>query len=213
MVRYVGYIISALLVLAVWVGADQGLLKIVAPDGGFVIEGEDDNDGENAVLKVTTGPQTLLMDGNEIDVIGQSAMYLQHNSDKDIMMVTGGGDVAIGHRRPREKLDVDRTVKMTGLVLPTDAEAGKVLISDANGRATWTKPWSINPQGQSDAIRVEGGEYANLQVECGEGKIAFGAGFELNPPIGIRNYNRIGGSSGEGKATVCDFQVPKAEIP
>gem|GEM_PF-3068071 len=50
------------------------------------------------------------------------------------------GHVGIGVEAPTEKLDVRGTVKMTGLKLPTGAEQGYVLTSDAAGRATWKAP-------------------------------------------------------------------------
>jgi len=58
-----------------------------------IFEGPD-NDGIHAPLKVIVGGQEMLIDGNEID--STVNMYIQDNSDQDIYLATGGGDVGIG---------------------------------------------------------------------------------------------------------------------
>jgi hypothetical protein len=54
------------------------------------------------------------------------------------MWIDNDGNVGIGNTfDPTERLDVLGNVKATGLIIPTNAAAGKVLTSDANGNATW----------------------------------------------------------------------------
>src|SRR2546429_148324 len=47
------------------------------------------------------------------------------------------GNVAIGMSVPATTLDVNGTVRTTGLWLPTGAGTSKVLTSDSSGIATW----------------------------------------------------------------------------
>ncbi|MDX1477030.1 MAG: hypothetical protein R3301_04960 [Saprospiraceae bacterium] len=54
-----------------------------------------DNDGVNAAVAIQSGGQTMLLDGNEIDAVGD-ALYLNHNSTGGVTMATNGGDVRIG---------------------------------------------------------------------------------------------------------------------
>lgn len=53
-----------------------------------------------------------------------------------------GGNVGIGLANATQKLEVNGTVKATGLLIPTNAGAGKVLTSDASGNASWQTPAS-----------------------------------------------------------------------
>lgn len=55
---------------------------------------------------------------------------------------TNAGNVGIGLVNATQKLEVNGTVKATGLLIPTNAGAGKVLTSDASGNATWQTPAS-----------------------------------------------------------------------
>ena len=50
------------------------------------------------------------------------------------------GEVGIGTDDPGAELEVVGTAKMTGLQLPTSAQSGHVLTSDASGNATWQAP-------------------------------------------------------------------------
>ncbi len=71
------------------------------------------------------------------------------------------GNVGIGIINATQKLDVNGTVKSTGLLIPTNAGTGKVLTSDASGNATWQTPaagganviysnWTLSPYSVRD---------------------------------------------------------------
>lgn len=53
------------------------------------------------------------------------------------MRISAAGNVGIGTTSPSQKLDVNGNIKVSGIILSTDAAAGKVLTSDASGNATW----------------------------------------------------------------------------
>ncbi len=83
-----------------------------------------DNDGTNAAVKIMSGSDELLMDGNEID--GLNELYLNKNSDKNVILATGGGNVGIGTSAPVWELEVANLTPGIG------AESG-VTANDAGG--------------------------------------------------------------------------------
>lgn len=54
-----------------------------------------DNNGTSAPLRVSAGAQDLLLDGNEIDTVGDD-MHLNFNSPNSISLARGGGNVSVG---------------------------------------------------------------------------------------------------------------------
>lgn len=63
--------------------------------------------------------------------------YGSSTSFTELMRIKGNGNVGIGTNSPTQKLDVNGVVKSSGLQITTGAGAGKVLVSDASGNATW----------------------------------------------------------------------------
>lgn len=55
-----------------------------------------DNDGSTATLRITSGSQNMLLDGNEIDVANNGDLFLQNNSTGNTYLTSGGGKVGIG---------------------------------------------------------------------------------------------------------------------
>lgn len=96
----------------------------------------DDNDGSRAALRIVSGPtqQTMLMDGNEIDAVN-ARLFLNHNSDEDVILATGGGNVGIGLSNPSRKLSVRDNNHQIAIV---DAD---------NNNKTWTLTSHQNTNG------------------------------------------------------------------
>ncbi len=63
------------------------------PDSALHIIGGENN-GSVGALKITTSAQNMILDGDEIDTIGNS-LKLQENSSQDVRIGGGGGDVII----------------------------------------------------------------------------------------------------------------------
>ncbi len=53
-----------------------------------------ENNGLKAAVRVQSGSQTLLLDGNEIDAMSGS-LFLNNNSSGDVVLVRGGGNVVV----------------------------------------------------------------------------------------------------------------------
>jgi hypothetical protein len=75
-----------------------------SPDTRLHVDG-DENDGTTAALKITSGAQNMILDGNEIDVVG-GALYLNYNSSGNVLVGAGGGNVGIGTSGPASKFHV-----------------------------------------------------------------------------------------------------------
>lgn len=80
-----------------------GNVVSVDSEGDVVISGRD-NDGVDAALKITSGSQSLLIDGNEID--GDTGIFLNNNLTTNVSLVNGGGNVGIGTDNPQSRLVV-----------------------------------------------------------------------------------------------------------
>ncbi|MFC1566137.1 hypothetical protein ACFL4B_04290 [Candidatus Neomarinimicrobiota bacterium] len=59
------------------------------------------------------------------------------SNDNILLRVQGNGKVGIGTVSPDSLLDVAGTIKTTGFMMPTGAEDGAVLTSDADGNTSW----------------------------------------------------------------------------
>jgi hypothetical protein len=85
--------------------------------------------------------QNALDDHFNLGITGGSHLALGYNANiglsGDVVRITPDGDVGIGRTNPSAKLDVNGSVRMTGLQLGTSATAGHVLTADASGVGTW----------------------------------------------------------------------------
>jgi hypothetical protein len=87
------------------------------PDTKLQVVGSE-NDGTTASLKITSGAQSMLFDGNEIDALS-TGLYLNHNTALNVILATGGGNVGIGTTTPNNKLDVNGVVRANEVIVET----------------------------------------------------------------------------------------------
>jgi hypothetical protein len=82
-----------------------------------------DNDGSTAVVRIVSnnGTQNLLMDGNEIDAT-HDGLFLNNNTDQQVVLANGGGNVGIGTAHPTAKLDVAGATRTSVLQITGGAD-------------------------------------------------------------------------------------------
>jgi hypothetical protein len=70
-----------------------------------------DNNGSTAVVRITSGSggQHLLLDGNEIDAVADG-LFLNNNTNQNVVIANGGGKVGIGTLAPETPLHVIGTI-------------------------------------------------------------------------------------------------------
>jgi trimeric autotransporter adhesin len=66
-----------------------------SPDTKLHIDGNE-NDGTTAALKITSGTQNMILDGNEIDVAANGSIFINNNSNGGVYLAGGGGGVRVG---------------------------------------------------------------------------------------------------------------------
>jgi hypothetical protein len=83
-----------------------------------------DNDGSTAVIRIVSGngAQNLLLDGNEIDAIADG-LFLNNNTDENVVLANGGGNVGIGTAAPNHPLEMASGAHVTAGGVWTDASS------------------------------------------------------------------------------------------
>ncbi len=81
-------------------------LQVVGPD----------NNGSTGCLKLTSGSQNMVLDGNEIDAVGNT-LHLNYNSAGNVSLANGGGKVGIGMDAPNAPLQFNNDLLNRKLVL------------------------------------------------------------------------------------------------
>ncbi len=88
-------------------------LGTVNPAAKLHIVGSDNN-GTDAAVRIVSGNQTMLLDGNEIDTTDAGGLHLNHNLPNNVSIVNGGGRVGIGTQFPAARLDVRALAAASG---------------------------------------------------------------------------------------------------
>lgn len=86
-------------------------------DGNTTIHGSENN-GSVAALRVESGSQAIIIDGNEIDTATATGLYLNNNSNNNVILANGGGRVGVGTSTPDENFHIyQNAVTSVGLLL------------------------------------------------------------------------------------------------
>jgi hypothetical protein len=92
-----------------------------------------DNDGTTATIKIISGSQEMLIDGNEIDTTVD--LHINHNSPEDVIMATGGGRVGIGTQFPNESLQVGS--------ISTPGAEGMIRLASRAAAGSSNRQWNV----------------------------------------------------------------------
>lgn len=129
-----------------------------------------DNNGVNATLIIQSpGPQRMRLDGNEIDS-ETTSLYLNYNSEMDVILARGGGRVGIGRTNPGRMLHI-------GDIGVPNSE-GMIRFESRSGTNASNRAWDIGvPEKDSD---TSGTGYSfiidDIQTGATEFMIKYGTG-------------------------------------
>ena len=128
----------------------------------------------------------LFIDNNEIQAT--STLNINHDNNVNLVLNNGGGNVGIGVTSPSARLDIAGSIR----IADGTQGAGKVLISDASGNATWQPPlaadsgWTITGNDMSSDVSGNVGigtvsPGAKLDVKISDTTAPFRIDYSGNP--------------------------------
>jgi|GEM_PF-6792524 len=98
-----------------------------------------ENNGSRASVRIVSGQnqQTMLLDGNEIDGLN-AGLFLNNNSDENVVLATGGGNVGIGTASPNHALVIqgdDPIIQIRDDTINNSANAARLELLERAGGA------------------------------------------------------------------------------
>jgi hypothetical protein len=110
--------------------------QIYLADNGLTVS------GTGTSKKVSLGSTTAMANSQTLFDFGTnvSTSVLFRKGATNYFFIGNNGSIGINTISPLStvKLDINGTLRATGLLFPTSAAAGKILVSDASGNANWT---------------------------------------------------------------------------
>jgi hypothetical protein len=110
----------------IWLATGGGNVGIgtTTPDAALHVLGSE-NTGTAAALRIDSGPDSMLLDGNEIDsVAGATGLFLNNNTNRPVILANGGGRVGIGMTSPACTLDVDSSTDWPTAIMRSASPTG-----------------------------------------------------------------------------------------
>ena len=154
-------------------------IGVADPSSRLEVSGED-NDGSIATLRIISGSQHMLLDGNEID--SGSDLHLQHNTSNNIVLGSGGGNVGIRTISPEYPLHIEANgsfgVQTIGMVIESATSKRPIILFSENASGLdLNDGMSIEYDGSTSGnelnINVVGGAPA-LTIESSSGEVGIG---------------------------------------
>ncbi|HET7818732.1 MAG TPA: hypothetical protein VFL70_05450, partial [Bacteroidia bacterium] len=123
-----------------------------------------DNNSTNAALKLVSGTETMLLDGNEIDALSEG-LFLNSNSDLKIIMCKDGGNVGIGTASPITPLHVEGSTAFLSRLKNNGGASDKTALAEIeNGNSV---KWRYGVGGAGNGIDITNGQFYIEKVGLG----------------------------------------------
>jgi hypothetical protein len=115
------------------------------------------------------------------------------------------GNVGIGTSSPSTRLDVAGTAQMTGFKMPTGANSGYVLTSDANGNGTWQAPSPGPATASGGNVAAHAETVDDVSDAAGNVNVKYPGGlFNSTPSLSVTAQFSSGGIGQTGRVIVSN---------
>ncbi len=134
-----------------------------------------ENDGANAALRITSGAQNLLLDGNEIDALADG-LFLNNNTSQNVVLANGGGKVGVGISNPGVSLDVNGDIRTNvGLISDNPFGSSYVAFSHRN-QGTSTGYALLQHSGGTTYLNAPSNAHIHFRINNGTRMILHNSG-------------------------------------
>lgn len=140
-----------------YLSGDLGI-GTTAPAAKLHVSGPE-NDSTNSAVRIQSGSQYMMLDGNEIDAM-TIGLFLNNNSTHDVLLANGGGRVGIGTSAPAKNFEVWSNDYNTSIRLGTTA-TNSSLTSDFFRTGAATRDYSFIADGLGFHLRSSDDDLAS----------------------------------------------------
>ena len=145
----------------------------------------------------------MLLDGNEIDAL-VTGLYLNHNSDKKVILATGGGNVGIGTSSPEAKLDirVNSSPSFPHLILHENSsfDRARLIFEDNTSSNYWTLAGGTSGNHANSEFRFYYSGFGDIWTAKGNGDLLLNGhvGIGTSGPLAKLHIKQSGNSPFDG---------------